>query len=71
MDVNTRIKIGSMLSNIRNCHKEIESLKEDSEYELKEVNKILMENGESPVTIEEIIKSDEIIQRRGVRYKRF
>ena len=71
MDVNTRISVGNMLSSIRGFQEEIENLKEDLDYCLAEVNKILTDNGEKPVTIDEIMKSDKNVQERRPRYRRY
>lgn len=71
MDVNTRIEVGDKLLRIRNYQYEIEQAKEDSDFELTEVNKILTDNGEMPVTIDEIMKEDKNIQRTRPRYRRY
>ena len=71
MDVNTRIRVGNMLSSIRGYQEEIENLKEDLDYDLTEVNKILTDNGEKPVTIDEIMESDKNVQGRRPRYRRY
>ena len=71
MNVNTRIEVGNKLLCIRNYQNEIENLKKDSDFELTEVNKILTDNGEMPVTIEEIMKEDENIQRTRPRCRRY
>ena len=49
---------------------ELNGLK-DSDFELTEVNKILTDNGEMPVTIDEIMKEDENIRRTRPRYRRY
>ena len=63
MDVSTRIEVGDKLFRIRNYQNEIENLTKDSDFELTEVNKILTDNGEMPVTIEEIMKEDGNMRR--------
>lgn len=71
MDVDTRIRVGNMLSSIRSCQEEIENLFEDLDYYLSEVNKILTDNGEKTVTVDEVMKSDKNVQGQHPRYRRY